>query len=340
MKRRMMNLLPVFMLAACFLLLAALLLTLWRFVPRAGVRYGLLGLFAGVAAVAGSWVAYQRWQVYRFADELCETLDALLSGKAPSFPHPYEDSLAARVQGKLLQYSEMVNDLSRRSQQDKQTIQSLVSDISHQVKTPLANMKMFTDILQNHSLSPEKQGEFLAILSAQVGKLDFLMQSLIKMSRLETGTFALHMQHARLSDTIAQAMSTVWAKAEQKGITLHAACADDITVRHDPKWTAEALGNMLDNAVKYTPSGGCVCISVRPWHFYTRIDLSDTGMGIQQEHFHDVFKRFYRAPEAAAQEGIGLGLYLANGIITRQKGYISVASEPGKGTTFSVYLLS
>ena len=166
------------------------------------------------------------------------------------------------------------------------------------------------------------------------------MQSLIKMSRLETGTFTLHMEEARLSDTIAQAMSTVWAKAEAKGIDLSAECDGAITVQHDPKWTAEAIGNILDNAVKYTSPGGKVAVTVRPWQFYTRVDITDTGIGIPEAHYNDVFQRFYRAPEVAAQEGVGLGLYLANGIITRQKGYISVKSKVGEGTTFSVYLLS
>lgn len=166
------------------------------------------------------------------------------------------------------------------------------------------------------------------------------MQSLIKMSRLETGTFTLHVEEARLSDTIAQAMSTVWAKAEAKGTDLSAECDPAITVQHDPKWTAEAIGNILDNAVKYTPSGGKVAVTVRPWQFYTRVDVTDTGIGIAEEHYNDVFQRFYRAQEVAGQEGVGLGLYLANGIITRQKGYISVKSKVGEGTTFSVYLLS
>ena len=160
------------------------------------------------------------------------------------------------------------------------------------------------------------------------------------MSRLETGTFVLTPAEARLGDTIAQAMSTVWAKAEKKQIELTVDCAPEIMVQHDSKWTAEAIGNILDNAVKYTPAGGRIAITVRPWQFYTRIDITDTGIGIPEEHYNDVFQRFYRAQEVAAEEGVGLGLYLANGIVTRQKGYISVKSTVGVGTTFSVYLLS
>ena len=340
MKHRRIEILRTGMLVLSAVLFAALVWVLWRTIPWSAVRYGILGLCAAIFAVVGLWVWYQRRQVSLFADDLCETLDALLSGRQPENYQPYEDSLTAKVQGKLMQYFDIMSEGKRQSQQDKQVIQSLVSDISHQVKTPIANIKMFTNILQQHQLPPEKQAEFLRTMEGQIDKLDFLMQSLIKMSRLETGTFVLHPQEGRLADTIALAMSAVWAKAEAKEISLSADCDSSICVQHDPKWTAEALGNILDNAIKYTLPGGSVTVSVRPWQFYTRVDIADTGIGIAEEHYNDIFQRFYRDPQVASQEGVGLGLYLANGIITRQKGYISVKSKVGKGTTFSVYLLS
>ncbi len=340
MKHRRIDILRIGMLVLSAVLFAALVWVLWRTIPWSAVRYGILGLCAAIFAVVGLWAWYQRRQVSLFADDLCETLDALLSGRQPENYQPYEDSLTAKVQGKLMQYFDIMSEGKRQSQQDKQVIQSLVSDISHQVKTPIANIKMFTNILQQHQLPPEKQAEFLRTMEGQIDKLDFLMQSLIKMSRLETGTFVLHPQEGRLADTIALAMSAVWAKAEAKEISLSADCDSSICVQHDPKWTAEALGNILDNAIKYTPPGGSVTVSVRPWQFYTRVDIADTGIGIAEEHYNDIFQRFYRDPQVASQEGVGLGLYLANGIITRQKGYISVKSKVGKGTTFSVYLLS
>ncbi|MBS6397328.1 MAG: HAMP domain-containing histidine kinase [Clostridiales bacterium] len=313
---------------------------LWEFVPRSGIRYGILAVSVGIFLLAGLWIWLQQRQIFHFADDICDTLDALIAGRQPDKYHPYEDSVTARVQGKLIQYYDIMSEGKIQSERDKQTIQELVSDISHQVKTPIANMQMFTGILRQHQLTEEKRSEFLQTMAAQINKLDFLMQSLIKMSRLETGTFVLHMEEAPLDKTIAQAMSGVWAKADGKNIQLSADCDPAITVQHDPKWTAEALENILDNAVKYTPAGGGISVTVRPWQFYTRIDITDTGIGIPVEHYHDVFRRFYRAQEVAAEEGVGLGLYLTNGIITRQKGYISVKSVPGKGTTFSVYLLS
>lgn len=275
-----------------------------------------------------------------FADDICEMLDALMAGREPENYFLYEDSLSARVQGKLMQYCDMMKEEGLQNRRDKETIQELVSDISHQVKTPVANIKMFTGILKKHALSEEKREEFLSTLEGQINKLDFLMQSLIKMSRLETGTFVLHMKEAPLSETVARAMSGVWAAAERKHISLEVQCHEELTALHDPKWTAEAVGNLLDNAVKYTPDGGTVQVTVEPWQFYTKLTVSDTGIGIDESHYHDVFQRFFREEEAADKEGVGLGLYLANGIINKQKGYISVKSQKGKGTAFSVYLLS
>ena len=340
MKHRTLTIMRSGMLLLSAALFLALVGLLWTAIPWTAVRWSILGLCAALYAAVGLWAWYQRRQVALFADDLCQTLDALLSGRPVEGYQPYEDSLTAKVQGKLMQYFDIMSEGKRQSQRDKETLQGLVSDISHQVKTPIANLQMFTGILRQHTLSEEKRQEFLGTMAGQLDKLDFLLQSLIKMSRLETGTFVLHMENARLSDTIAQAMSTVWARAEEKGIQLSADCDSAVTVQHDPKWTAEALGNLLDNAVKYTPEGGSVSVLVRPWQFYTRIDITDTGIGIPEAHYHDVFQRFYRAPEVAAQEGVGLGLYLANGIITRQRGYISVKSKVGEGTTFSVYLLS
>ena len=217
MKHRRIEILRTGMLVLSAVLFAALVWVLWRTIPWSAVRYGILGLCAAIFAVVGLWAWYQRRQVSLFADDLCETLDALLSGRQPENYQPYEDSLTAKVQGKLMQYFDIMSEGKRQSQQDKQVIQSLVSDISHQVKTPIANIKMFTNILQQHQLPPEKQAEFLRTMEGQIDKLDFLMQSLIKMSRLETGTFVLHPQEGRLADTIALAMSAVWAKADRRG---------------------------------------------------------------------------------------------------------------------------
>lgn len=328
------------MMIAVIMLFVVFLYVLWIWVPRAAVRYALIALCSGICLMASGWCLWQRRQICGFAEELCRLLDDLMAGREAEHAVSYEDTLTARVQGKLLQYDDQMREGRRRSQRDKQTIQELVSDISHQVKTPIANLTMFIGILREHRLDEEKQAEFLDTMTGQISKLDFLMQSLIKMSRLETGTFVMHVREARLTDTIAQALNGVLARAQAKHIELSAECGEDVIVRHDPKWTAEAIGNILDNAVKYTKDGGSIHISVRPWQFYTRVDITDNGAGIPKEHCNDVFKRFWRGEETAGEEGVGLGLYLAQGIMNRQRGYISVSSKAGEGSTFSVYLLN
>lgn len=328
------------MLAAGAVMFGCFAYVVWIWVPRADLRAALLGLCGGLCLLGLGWGLWQRRQLCSFADELCRTLDDLIADRKPEEYFPYEDTLTAKIQGKFMQYYDLMSEGRRQSRQDKQVIQELVSDISHQVKTPIANLQMFMGILQSHDLSTEKRGEFLDTMAGQINKLDFLLQSLIKMSRLETGTFTLHMEKTNLYDTIAQALNGIWARAEAKQLRLSVECDDDITARHDAKWTAEALGNLLDNAVKYTPEGGSIGIRVRPWQFYTRVDIEDTGIGIPEEQCNQVFKRFWRSEEVAAQEGVGLGLYLAQEIVTRQRGYISVKSAAGAGTTFSVYLLT
>ena len=318
--------------------LALLFLGLFR-LPVSFLRLSVVFLGCLILFLTLRWKRCQKRRETDFANAVCDTIDALSEGREPENYRPFEDTQLSRVQGRLIQYHDRTREGQRQSETDKQTIQELVSDISHQVKTPIANLRMFTDLLCQQELTAKKRAEFLETLTKQVNKLDFLMQSLIKMSRLETGTFALHMEDARLGDTIAQAVTSVLAAANRRRIQIDVECDGKETVRHDPKWTAEALGNLLDNAVKYTPEGGSVRIRVCPWQFYTRIDIEDTGIGISPAHHNDVFKRFYREQTSAAQEGVGLGLYLARGIITRQKGYISLQSEEGKGSVFSVFLL-
>ncbi|MFQ8983902.1 MAG: sensor histidine kinase [Evtepia sp.] len=179
-------------------------------------------------------------------------MDALMEGKGFPAVQTYEDSVTAKVQGKLLQYYEKMADGQRQSTEDKQTIQELVSDISHQVKTPLANLQMFLGILRQHPLSSEKREEFLALMAGQVDKLEFLLASLIKMSRLETGTFALHLEESLLSET--------WpghgyrlGQGEAKGIALAIHCDDTITVCHDPK--CRSPGEHLGQRREVYPAG-------------------------------------------------------------------------------------
>ena len=164
------------------------------------------------------------------------------------------------------------------------------------------------------------------------------MQAMIKTSRLETGVILLDRKIQPLYDTLAAALGGILLNAERKHIHVSVDCPEDIILPHDRKWTSEALFNILDNAVKYTPADGDIQVSVQSWELYVKIDITDSGKGIAESRQGMIFKRFYREEEVHDIEGIGIGLYLARKIVTMQSGYIKVTSTVGCGSTFSVFL--
>ena len=274
----------------------------------------------------------------RFTNDLCQTMDSMISGGQEPARAEDRETIFARISYRLSRLYNILQENRRRVDEERRELQTLVSDISHQVKTPVANLKMVTDTLLAKPVTEQERREFLQGIRSQTDKLEFLVQSMGKASRLETGAITLEKKDVPLLDTLAQAMSGIVYGAEQKGISVEVQCPDDLRVSHDSKWTAEALFNLLDNAVKYTPAGGKISVSVEQWEMYVKLDVTDTGKGIPESRQAAIFRRFYREEEVHDQPGVGIGLYLAREIVTRQGGYIQVASKPGRGSTFSVFL--
>ncbi|MCI8443566.1 MAG: HAMP domain-containing histidine kinase [Provencibacterium sp.] len=273
----------------------------------------------------------------RFTSGLCQTMDSMISGGEPARASDRE-TIFARIDHRLFRLYGILEENRRKVNSERQELQMLVSDISHQVKTPVSNLKMVTDTLLSKPVTEEERQDFLQGIRSQTEKLEFLFQSLVKTSRLETGAIQLEKKESPLIDTLAMACSGVVYGAEKKGISVTVQCPEDLSLSHDSRWTAEALFNLLDNAVKYTPAGGAICVSAEQWEMYVKLDVSDTGKGIPESLQATIFRRFYREEEVHDQPGVGIGLYLAREIVTRQGGYIKVTSEPGRGSTFSVFL--
>ncbi len=274
----------------------------------------------------------------QFTSGLCQTMDSMISGGQEPARAEDRETIFARISYRLSRLYGVLQENRRKVDEERRELQTLVSDISHQVKTPVANLKMVTDTLLAKPVTEQERRDFLQGIRSQTDKLEFLVQSMGKASRLETGAVTLEKKDAPLLDTLAQAMSGIVYGAEQKGISVEVQCPDDLRVSHDSKWTAEALFNLLDNAVKYTPAGGKISVSVEQWEMYVKLDVADTGRGIPESRQAAIFRRFYREEEVHDQPGVGIGLYLAREIVTRQGGYIKVTSEVGRGSTFSVFL--
>lgn len=216
-------------------------------------------------------------------------------------------------------------------QRQKELIQSLISDIAHQTLTPVSNLKLYTELLRE-----QQQSGFTDTIQEQTDKLDFLIQSLVKLSRMENGIISVQPKRTAVQELLDRTEREFSARAAEKNIALRVE-KTDVEAVFDLKWTSEALGNIADNAIKYS-DGGSVRISVQPYSFFARIDISDDGMGIREAETAQIFSRFYRSVDVSDREGVGIGLYLAREIVQAQGGYIKVSSVYGEGSTFSVFL--
>ncbi len=236
--------------------------------------------------------------------------------------------------------------LSKQMLSEKESTKSLVTDISHQLKTPVAALKTCFEILQKDDLLDNEREEFSMRCSMQLNGLENLMLSLINISRMEIGMIDIKKENASIFDTLVESVNRVYLKAEDKQISIEVDCEDNIeklSIPHDRKWISEAFINILENAIKYSASNTSIIISIVERTSFLRIEITDNGIGIPKEEYNNVFKRFYRvqSEDVNKQSGSGIGLYLTREIITRHNGTISVSSKYNKdnhGSTFTIQL--
>ncbi len=302
------------------------------------IRGGAIVFALLLLLLAIAFMRLLRKQLVTFSASLADCIDHMINGKKDISFELEDETLRSKLGYRLRRLYEIMQRSSGQIQSEKEMMQEIISDISHQVKTPLTNLKIYNSTLLERQLPQEKEREFHLLMENQINKLEFLMQSMVNMSRLETGLITLTVQPSPVYDTIALSLSGIVLPAEQKNIEITVDCSPLITVPHDKKWTAEALFNILDNAVKYTGQGGKITIKAERWETMTRIDIVDTGKGIPEQHYAQIFKRFYREEDVHDVDGVGIGLYLCREIISHQRGYLQVKSEPGKGSVFSVLL--
>lgn len=285
----------------------------------------------GAALLAAALVLWQRRQSRKILENLGKILEAAMEGNFTEAN--FDESLLSALESSFAHYLAASTVSARKVDAEKEKLKALIGDISHQTKTPIANILLYTQLLK------EQPGntDCLEALEGQTKKLQSLIDALVKTSRLETGVIALHPEPGELWSVMTSAVSQLRPKAEEKGIR--------ITLEHgeanavfDPKWTEEALYNLLDNAVKYTPSGGRVSVTAIVYPMFSGVLVQDTGPGIAEEEQPKIFQRFYRGTAHREQEGVGIGLYLVRQIAEGQGGFVKVRSQPGQGSTFSLYL--
>lgn len=276
---------------------------------------------------------YQKRRMYQLIDQM---LEQVLNREKIEISDIQEGEISA-LASKVIRVQEKLEYEVNQAQKEKEQVKCLISNMSHQLKTPLSNVVMYRDLLE---LEPEaeQRANFLERMKIQLEKLDWILQSLFKMVKLEQGVIQFETEQSSLKETLLSALNSTYDKAEKKEICIVTKPFKDCLLMHNRKWTAEVFSNILENAIKYSEKGSKIEIQVNPLELFTEIRFQDYGMGIKKEELTKIFQRFYRSKEAENKEGSGIGLYLSRMILEKEKGYMTVTSDYGKGSCFSVFL--
>ena len=326
-------------------------------------------LAAAVFATAGILFsrAYDRKKMHNLYEALLNRLDRAIGGGWQE--EKYDESLDNAIAERLNRLLEISALHSEQAETERDAIQSVVSNITHQIRTPVTNLMLYTGLLQEmaetengsgyagsgESELREKMRPLLQKIQKQTDKLDFFVKELVKSTYTEREIISLHPEMTDAGEILAQACQMVELAAMKKGITI---CCETVPVMSDrqvngeeksdgdsavlcyadKKWTVEALANVLENAVKYSPEESEIAVSIRAGEAFVCIAVRDNGIGIREEEQGRIFERFYRAEEVSGEPGFGIGLYLVREVLSRQGGYARVQSVPGEGTTMYLYL--
>ena len=263
-------------------------------------------------------------------------LDAAIAGTFQT--KAFDESMLSKVELKMMRFLEQSRLKQAEIESERERVRSLIGDISHQTKTPLANITLYSQLLAEKDLTDE-QAKLAEQVAASSAILNFLIQSLVKTSRLESGVIKIEPKPGNVHDLLSVVTTECEGIANAKSIKLsHIKENASIMALMDLRWCAEALFNIIENAIKYTPENGSVAVTATEYELFVRVDITDTGRGIREDDLPKVFGRFWRAEESVNSPGVGIGLYLAREILAACGGYIKVNSDIGKGSTFSVFL--
>lgn len=264
-------------------------------------------------------------------------LSALIDGEGMIDLSDTKETLPSKTYHQLMRLQSILRESTKKANLERDNIQRLITEIAHQLRTPLLNIKLYTDLLDNPKLPRNEHDQYLNAVLQSEEKLSFLVESFIKMSRLENQLIQIHPDSCNLKETILNAIFQLRHKAENKKISIEFRQSNMIATKHDSNWLGEAIYNIIDNSVKYSPIESRIIISIHKNEMFTQITVRDYGIGIEEGEEANIFQRFYRGKKATKEEGFGIGLYLSREIILAHGGFIKVKrKDPGLQVT--IYL--
>lgn len=298
------------------------------------MTYIIIGVLAVVLAVC--ILIYGRRKDKELLTRLEDMLEKARNGTFDG--GQIDETVLSSIENSMARFLEDSCLAGENLREQKGRIQTLISDISHQTATPISNILIYSQLLEELCQEQEER-EYAAVVGRQAEKLKFLLDSLVKVSRLENGIIQTNPVLGSVGSLVEEVRAMGESKAAKKEISIETKGEDlPVTAYFDYRWTVEALYNLVDNAIKYTDSGGKIQIEVIPYTIFCRINVTDNGRGICEEDQAKIFQRFYRSKDVLEQEGVGLGLYLTREILKGEGGYLKVSSKKGQGSTFSVFL--
>ncbi|MFL1673600.1 sensor histidine kinase [Paenibacillus dendritiformis] len=291
-------------------------------------------VFAASALLIGSSLVFTRWR-YREIEKLSVYLRQISSGNDSLDVRDNQEGELSILKNDIYKVTLMLSEQRSLLQQDKIKLTDAISDISHQLKTPLTSMTVMADLLSEPELPQAKRTEFTRNIRIQLERIDWLVTSLLKLSKIEAKTVPFKKDRVPVKMLVQKALEPVLIPMDIKDISVSVQGEDNVTFLGDLHWTAEALINILKNGVEHTEEGGTIAISFSENALFTEMIIEDNGKGIPKEDLPYIFKRFYKGKNAS-EGSIGIGLSMAHSIITSQNGVIDVASDKDKGTQFRI----
>lgn len=279
------------------------------------------GIFIGAAAA----VKLQQKRRLEELKRISEWAEWVLEGTRIHSSVSCQETMISRIEHQMIRVQEMLWGQKEAAENSRDEIKQLISEIAHQMRTPLTNLETYTGFLQEQL---EEEAEFpvemyVSAIQDSQRKLEFLVESFIKMSRLEQQVIQLRKEDGELADTIRNALGQIQSRALEQQIGFQISLLPDVCYPHDRNWMEEAIYNLLDNGVKYTEAGGKIKVEMLDQELFVKIRIRDNGPGIQEGEEALIFQRFYRGGKVTAQPGFGIGLYLSREIVRLHGGTLT-----------------
>ena len=289
-------------------------------------------------------------------EELSAALESLINGEEPALDRISEDNLPSKIRSQILRLNDKMRGSEQALLQEREEIRGLIADTAHQLRTPLANMESYLSLLKadlerrtgtSESIRMEDQAYYIRAIAESEEKIRFLTESFIRMARLENGLIQIRKDSRDMEGTLLGSILQAKKAADEKQIEIRLTMSGESgrtkktsgrekgkeagsAVLHDPQWLGEAVFNLLDNSIKYSPEGSTIYVSTVKNEMFFRIEVRDEGTGIEEGEENLIFRRFYRGKHVNGQNGFGLGLYLSREIVQRHGGFMKVKRlEPG-----------